>query len=353
MKGLCALITLKEIAQMCGVSISTVSNTINGKPNVGEETRRKVLEVIERTGYKPNYFAQGMRKQKTRIVGIIAEDLTAFGTTPIVSAIMACLEGHNYRTVLINLRIYDKWQDTGHSSEQKLQSSLQPSIKELLSIKVDGIVYIAGHCRVINCFPDDFRIPAIVVYGLSKNPRFTSVIIDDKKGAYDITKYLISMGHRRIGVIAGAVDNLHTMNRIIGYQQALFDEKILFNPDLIRYGDWTRASGYNETGHLVNMGVTAIFSMNDVMAAGAYDYLHEKGIRIADDISVVGYDNNEISAYLRPALTTNQIQLKEIGEESAKIMLEMLENNYTPGKNPDITEIPCQLVIRESVKRIN
>jgi LacI family transcriptional regulator len=345
------LVTLKEIAQMCGVSISTVSNIINGKSNVGEDTRRKVLEVIKQTGYKPNYFAQGMRKQKTRIVGIIVEDLNLFSTTPIVGAIMAYFEDHDYRTILIDMRLYDKWQDTWYNDEQKIQSVLQPSIKELLSIKVDGIVYIAGHCRIINCFPNDFKIPAIVVYGLSKNPRFTSVIIDDKKGGYDITKYLISAGHRRIGVIAGTADNLHTMNRSLGYQQALFEEKILFNPDLIRYGDWMRESGYSEAEYLVNSGVTAIFCMNDIMAAGAYDYLYEKGIKIAEDISVAGYDNNVISEYLRPALTTNEIQLNEIGQESAKIMLKMLENKYIPSKNPDIIEIPCRLVTRESVKK--
>jgi len=347
------LITLKEIAQMCGVSISTVSNIINGKTNVGEDTRRRVLDVVKQTGYKPNYFAQGMRKQKTQIVGIIVEDLNIFSTTPIVRAIMAYFEDHNYRTILINMRLYDKWQDTWYNDEQKLQSVLQPSIKELLSIKVDGIVYIAGHCRVIHCFPDDFEIPALVVYGLSKNPRFTSVVIDDKKGGYDITKYLISMGHRKIGIIAGIADNLHTMNRILGYQQALFEEQILFNPDLIRYGDWKRLSGYNEAEYLVNIGVTAIFCMNDVMAAGTYDYLYEKRINVVQDISVVGYDNNEISGYLRPSLTTNEIQLKEIGEESAKIMLGMIENQYRPEKSPDILRIPCRLVIRESVKNIS
>ena len=147
------MVTLKEIAQMCGVSISTVSNIINGKSNVGEDTRRKVLEVIKQTGYKPNYFAQGMRKQKTRIVGIIVEDLNLFSTTPIVGAIMAYFEDHDYRTILIDMRLYDKWQDTWYNDEQKIQSVLQPSIKELLSIKLDGIVYIAGHCRIIIVFP--------------------------------------------------------------------------------------------------------------------------------------------------------------------------------------------------------
>jgi len=346
------LITLKEIAQLCDVSISTVSNILNGKPNVSEETRRKVLEVVQKTGYKPNYFAQGIRKQKTKIIGIIVEDLELFSTTPIVGAIMAYCEDRNYRTIIVNMRLYDRWQDTWYNDEQKYNSVLQPSIKELLSIKVDGIVYVAGHCRIIKCFPDDFKIPGIVVYGISDSPKFTSVVIDDKKGGYDITKYLISMGHRKIGVIAGTPDNLHTINRLAGFQKALYEEQILFNPDLVRYGNWMRDSGYKEAEKLVKEGVTAIFCMNDLMAVGLYDYLYEKGIKVGEDISVAGYDNKEIAECIKPGLTTNEIQLKKIGQEAAKIMIKMLEEDYTPNKVKEIIKIPCRLVIRESVKNI-
>lgn len=347
------MVTLKEISKLCGVSISTVSNILNGKPKVSEETKQKVLEVVKKTGYQPNYFAQGIRKQKTRIIGIIVEDLDVFSTPPIVEAIMAHCEDHNYRTILINMRLYAKWQDTWYNDEQKLNSALYPSIKELLSIKVDGIIYIAGHCRIINCFQDDFKVPAAaVVYGISKSPRFPSIVIDDEKGAYDMTKYLISMGHRKIGVIAGTIDNLHTVKRSLGYQKALFEEKILYNPELVRYGDWMRKSGYLETESLIREGVSAIFCMNDTMAAGCYDYLDEHGIKVGQDISLVGYDNKEISDYLRPRLTTNAIQLKEIGKESAKIILNMLENQIPENSPGGIVKIPCQLVIRESVKKI-
>mgnify|MGYP003747049247 CR=1 FL=1 len=347
------MITLKGIAQACGVSVSTVSNILNGKTNVSEHTRRKVLEVVQQTGYQPNYFAQGMRKQKTRAIGIIVEDLDLFSTTPIVEAIMAECEEQNYRTILINLRLYDKWQDTWYNDEAKLHSVLQPSIKELLTIKVDAMMYIAGHCRIINCFPDDFTIPAIVVYGISKSPRFPSVVIDDEKGGYDVAKYLISMGHRKIGVIAGTPDNLHTQKRLMGFQKALFESNILFNPDLVRYGDWMRPSGYKEMEGLAKEDITAVFCLNDVMAAGAYDYLYDHGIKIGQDLSLTGYDNKEISDYLRPSLTTNEIQLKTIGKTSAGILLEMLEGDSVGNGNQDIIKIPCRLIIRKSVMKLN
>lgn len=347
------MITLKGIAQTCGVSISTVSNILNGKTNASESTRRKVLEVVQQTGYQPNYFAQGMRKQKTRIIGIIVEDLDVFSTTPIVEAIMADCEDRNYRTILVNLRLYDKWQDAWYNDEMKLHSVLQPSIKELLSIKVDAIIYIAGHCRVINCFSDDFPIPAVVVYGISKSPKFPSVVIDDEKGGYDVAKYLISMGHRKIAVIAGAADNLHTQKRILGYQKSLFEAGILYNPSLVRFGDWMRPSGYREMELLAMEDITAVFCLNDIMAAGVYDYLYEHGIKVGQDLSLAGYDNKDISDYLRPRLTTNEIQLKTIGRTSASILLEMLAGDSPGNKNQNIIKIPCKLIIRESVMQFD
>lgn len=354
------MVTLKEIAQVCGVSVATVSNVLNGKPKVSEETKQKVLDVVKQTGYQPNYFAQGMRKQKTRTIGIIVEDLLEFSTPPIVEAIMAYCDNNNYRTILLNMRLYDKWQDTWYDDEEKFQSDLKPAIQKLLSLKVDGIIYVAGHCRVVNCFTDDLKIPAIVAYAISKSSRFTSVIIDDEKGGYDVTRHLISYGHRKIGVIAGATDNLHTQKRSKGYQKALFEKQILFDPDLIMYGNWKRDSGYAKTKKLIKEGVTAIFCMNDTMAAGCYDYLYEHDIKIGQDVSVVGYDNKEISEYLRPSLTTNDIGLADIGKKAAEIILKDIEDEKKEKECEDkekkldvkVIKLPCRLISRKSVNRI-
>lgn len=347
------MVTLKDIARMCDVSITTVSNVLNCKPKVSEETRQRVLKVVKQTGYQPNYFAQGMRKQKTRIIGIIVEDLELFSTPPIVEAIMAYCDDNNYRTILVNMRFYDRWKDTWYSNEKIIQSVLQPSIQELLSIKVDGIMYVAGHCRYINYFMDDFKIPAIIVYALSSSSGFSSVVFDDEKGGYDITKYLISMGHRKIGVIAGAANNLHTQKRSMGYQRALFEEQILFNPDFIKHGDWMSRSGYIHAKSLIEEGVTAIFCMNDLMAAGAYGYFYENNIVVGQDISIVGYDNNEVSGYLKPGLTTNNIPLKKIGRTAAEYFLDFIDEKPGHSNKQQIIQLPCNMVIRESVANIN
>ena len=343
------MITVKEIARRCDVSPSTVSNILNGRTNVGEQTRQRVLDCVKETGYQPNYFAQSIRNQCSRMISIITEDLGAFGTNQIVQSAMECCEDYNYRTVLMNLRLYQKWNNTWYDDTEKVITSLSPVIQEALAIRVSGIIYIAGHCRMINYFPPNLPVPVIVSYGLSQGNVHPSIIIDDEKGGYDITNYLVSKGHKIIGLIAGVSDNLHTKGRLLGYQKALFKGGILYNPSLIYYGDWYRKSGYDGAKALVGDGVSAIFCMNDTMAAGAYDYLYEAGFCIGKDISVVGFDNMEKSEYLRPQLTTNEIQLSEIGRRSAEELVELMENTDSIRSVYEPIKIPCNIIERKSV----
>ncbi len=343
------MITVKEIARICGVSPSTVSNILNGKTNMSEETRQKVLGTIKEIGYQPNFFAQSMRKHNSRVISIITEDLNQFGTGSIVEAVMAYCEDHDYRTILMNLRLYDKWSDTWFDDEQKVKAVLDPVVQESLSIRVDGLIYVAGHCRLINSLSPDLPVPAVFAYGLSGHKKYPSVIIDDEKGGYDITKYIISKGHRKIGLIGGTAENLHTKSRLLGYQKALFEENILYNPFWVRYGEWTRTSGYREAGYLVKEGVTALFCMNDNMAAGAYDYLYENRLEVGKDVSIAGYDDREMAGYLRPGLTTNRIELREIGERAAEILIALLEEETAEKKDYGIVRIPCRLTERGSV----
>lgn len=345
------MVTLKEIAQMCGVTTSTVSNVLNNKPKVGEATRKKVLEAVEKTGYQPNYFAQVIRKAKTNVIGIVTEDLNEFSTTPLVEAIMAYCEDHGYRTILENLRFYDKWSDTWYTDRERQDAVRKPALTSLLSIKVDGVIYVAGHCRVIECFPEDFPVPGIVLYGFSACEKFPSVILDDEKGGYDMTRYLMSMGHRSIGVIAGRADNIHTQKRLMGYQRALYEAGVLYNPAIVRFGDWKRDAGYAEAGALAKAGVSCIFCMNDRMAAGAYDWFHDNGKKVGEEISVVGYDNIELADYIRPHLTTMDMHLTEVGRMAAERLLGELEGD-TGDVLPSIVKVAPEMIIRDSVRRL-
>lgn len=350
------MVTIKEIARECNVSATTVSNILNGKARASEETKRLVVQKIKETGYRPNYIAQGLRMQKTRMIGIVAEDIAQFTTPAIIEGIMAYSEEKGYRTTVYNLRMYARWQDTWYDKDQQFHSISDPVIQELLSIKVDGVIYVAGHARIIKCFPENFSIPAVMAYAYSDSAKVPSIVVNEVSSSFEMVRYLISMGHKRIGVICGRADNIHTQKRLLGYQKALYEENILFNPELVRYGDWERNSGYREAAYLVKAGVTAIYCMADRMAGGVYDYLEEHGLKAGDDISVAGFDNQDIAEYFRPALTTMNLPLGKIGQQTAEILFDEMnggkQETKENGENVEI-QVPCKLVVRNSVKNLN
>ena len=344
------MVTLKEIAKECRVSPATVSNILNGKPKVSEETRQRVLDTVEKRGYRPNYIAQGLRNQKTKTIGIIAEDIAQFTTPERVDGIMSRCEEKGYRAVVKNLRLYARWSDSWYDNESSYHSILDPTLKELESIRVDGIIYIAGHARVIHCFSEDFKTPAVMAYAFTDNRRVPSVAIDDKKSACEMIHYLISRGHRKIGVIGGRENNIHTQQRLQGYQKALFENRILFNPSWVRYADWEKEGAYQEARELLKEDVTAVFCMADRMAGGVYRCLDEIGLRAGRDIAVAGFDNHDIAEYFVPALTTMALPIREIGNVSAYYLLKQMEEAQE--EIPEKILIPCTFTERESVHTI-
>ncbi len=343
--------TLKEIAEICGVTVSTVSNVLNNKPKVSEEKKQQILKVVEELGYQPNYFAQGIRKTQKRIIGIITEDIKEFATVSMVETIMAQLESNDYRTMLLNMRMYDKWTNQWYDDNIKIAESSRPLFQQIMSVKVDGFIYIAGHCRKIQCIPDNIDIPGVVLYGLSDKPDYPSVVLDDENGGYSAAKYVIDKGYKEFGIITGKSDNMHSSKRLVGIQKAMFEAGLPFNPDLVVEGDWARESGCLGAETLVKKGVRCILCMNDLMAAGVYDYLYKNGLSAGRDVVVFGYDNREISDYLYPRLTTYDLKLESLAQRAAEIMLEILDDNKDTKEYHDnyIAKIPGELVIRESI----
>ncbi len=342
------MVTVKELAKLCGVSPSTVSNILNNRPNVGEDTRKRVLEAVKETGYQPNYFAASMRRQNSRVISIIVEDLNQFTTPPMVGEIMAYCEELGYRTILMDLRLYERWQDTWYDDEAKLWSVLEPALQEIQSVKVDGNIYVAGHGRAIRCFPQEYAIPTVIAYAMSDMDRFPSVLVDDEKGGYDMGKYLISMGHTKIAIIAGAENNLHAQQRLSGFQKAMFEAGIPYNPEWTFRGNWEKETGYELAPLAMGVEPTVIWCMNDQMAGGVYQYLYERGIAVGKDISVAGYDKMNVYSYMNPKLTTMELPLEEIGRKSAEIVIKMIENEGWTPENMK-TWIPCVMKIGGSV----
>ncbi len=340
------MITLKEIAKECGVSTATVSNILNGKKKVSEETRERVMSVVKARGYKLNYVAQGLRRQKTQTIGVIAEDIAQFTTPEIIEGIMETCEERGYRTIVQNLRLYSRWQDLWFDNERMYHSVMDPAVQEMASIRVDGIVYVAGHARKISKFPSDYDIPSVLAYAYSQEKDVPSVVIDDEEGARKAVEYLIGKGHTRIGVMAGEQENIHTKLRILGYQKALFEAGILYDPELVVYAGWNKDLSYHAASNLVDKDVTAIFCMSDRIAGGVYKYLFEQGKEAAKDVSVIGFDDEIISDYMTPGLSTMKIELVEIGKQAMNLLFDKMENKEIPKE----IKVPCTLVERKSVR---
>lgn len=345
------MVTIKEIAKACGVSVATVSNILNKKPGASEATRELVLSTAKEMNYLPNHVAQNLKMRNTRSIGVIAEDMTIFSTPDIIDGITEYCEKVKYQILLTNLRLYKKYNDFYYNRED-YYGLVQEEIKMLLAMRVEGIIYVTAHERIMQCIPEDLNVPVVMAYGYTESAKIPSVVVDDEQGAYEIIQYLIDNGHRRIGVITGKPDSVHMQARLVGYQKALRDNGLLYDPEIVFYGDWTREAGFRCSDALLKKQVTAVFCMNDLMAGGLYDRMNELGQRIPQDISVVGYDNRELSNYYRPPLSTTELPLHDIGYCASEVMIGLLEKRMKEQEEPLVYRLPCRSLLRQSVKKM-
>jgi LacI family transcriptional regulator len=341
--------TIKEIAMQANVSVATVSRVLNGKSGAGEQKAAEILDIAKRMNYMPNILAKNLKNRQSKTIGIITEDITVFNTPEIVDGIDDYCEQHGYHYILGNLRLNKRF---GHNffETDEHHHFIDSTVSTMLSKQVEGIIYIGCHSREIHYLPDGLKIPLVCAYCFSSNPGIPSVLYDDKKAAYAATSLLLNNGHKKIGIICGLPDSTHTQNRIRGFQEALFDHSILFNPNYVAYGDWERESGYALSQQLIKAGVTAIFSQNDVMACGALDYCNETGVNVGKDLSLIGFDNKEISTACRPKLSTVSLPLFEIGQKATEIIISIMEGQE--GSPEHQTKIECKVIQRDSVSKL-
>ena len=343
------MVTLKEIAEKSGVSIATVSNILNGKSNFSEETKERILEVIKETGYQPNFMARTLRAHKTNTIGVIVDDVIDFSAPNLIDGLMGLCECKGYKVILENIRFYYKtsyiWKN-----HQEYKEAVNKAIQEMSVIKVDGIIYIAAHSRNIDCIPKNLDIPFVICYAYD-DAETPCVIFDDEKAGFDMTEYLISKGHSKIALIMGHKDSIHTLNRLAGFNKAMEKHSLPVNKNWQVYGNWTLESGYNSCKNLFesNELPSAIFCFNDIMAYGVYKVLAEKNLKPGKDISVVGFDNRDVSGFMNPELTTIYIPHREIGEKSADILIRIINGESVEQK----IALPCSLIERDSVCDIN
>lgn len=340
------MITLKELSVKCGVSIATISNILNNKANVSEHTKQKVLKIVEETGYRPNYVARTLRAKKTKTVGIIIDELCAFSSPLLIEGIFRYLEYHGYKSILETLRLYSKW--ANHPDATEYTNAIKSCVDQMLSYKVDGIIYIAAHSHNIEYFSEKIDIPVVIAYGYEDTNKIPSITIDDFESSYIMTKHLIEKGHKQIAIIGGEISDKHEQDRFLGFEKAMKENNLSVNKNLVESGHWSREGGYEACKQLLSKSdnFTCIFCFNDLMAGGVYDYLYENDKIPGKDYAVAGFDNREISDFLTPPLTTMEIPLIQIGEKAANILLNKIDGMEISEND---VKIPCRLIERKSV----
>ena len=346
-------VTIRDVAKACGVSISTVSNVLNGKSNkVSDEIAEKIRIEVARMGYRPSSLARSLRAVSTKTIGIIAEDLIEFSSPSIVEGIMSCCEEHGYNVVVENMRLFGRWHREWLLDETLLDKTLKDVLAKMETLNLDGLIYVGSHEHTVRNLFSASGLPIVMAYAVSVDRQYPTFRLDDITGGYDAIKYLVSKGHRKIGVIAGEYDNTHTINRVLGIQKAMLEERILFDPELVKYGSWFKIGGYEGMKYLLDKDITAVFCMSDAIASGAYAALLERGIVPGRDISVLGYDNQDISSGLTPELTTMALPLPEIGCRAAHAIINLIENPGAVSEDIADVRIPSVLIERNSVKQI-
>ncbi len=328
-------VTIMDVAAQSGVSYGTVSRVINDDPHVKAETRTRVLQIMEEMGYTVNRQARSLAGGKSNTVAVLAPDLGTGYIGEIMRGIDGELGNFNY-----DLMLY-----TTHRTAAKEADY----VANLASGLVDGLLLVLP------------RNPADYI-GVMLKSQFPFVLIDHQgtgkecpavgatnwQGAYQATEYLIAAGHTRIGFISGTMDLGAAVERLAGFKASLRTHHVPFCPELIYEGNFEQPDGYNGALELLELPQppTAIFASNDVMAFGVMDAVRSCGLRIPEDVSVIGFDNIPQSALVRPALTTVQQPLEQMGRVATQILLDMLKD---PSKKITRIELPTELIIRDSV----
>jgi len=329
------MVTISDVARRAKVSRSTVSRVLNNQMHhVRDETRRAVLEAARELDYKPNSIARSLKTKRSHCIGVITDDID----TPFLPSMLKAIEQYafsrGYSSLVCN---------TGYESDRQ-----KAYVEMLAQRQVDGIIFAASFVYSYTYELINPGLPIVYAYSHSPHEKKNSVLPDDVHAAEQVVDHLVGLGHRRIGYINGPENVIPSQERIRGYNEALKVHGIQFDQRLIRNGEWEDPqSGYSAAKELLALDnpPTAIFAANDIMAAGVIDAVHDLGLRVPYDISVVGYDDRDVARFLKPSLTTVRLPMADIGSAAAQMLIDCLEHGDAL---IDSTYVPCQFVIRES-----
>ena len=328
-------VTVLDVAREAGVSPSTVSRILNGTARVTSDKRSAVEEAIRKLDFRPNLFARSLKTGTTMTIGILTQDVESPFYGRAMKGIEAGLAGTGYAPIMVS----GHWNAAEESERVRL----------LMARRIDGLVILTGHLddRQIAEFA---RHQPIVVTGRQLDaPQVRAFTLDQEAGGHLATRHLLNLGHRRIAHIAGPSDHTDATDRRAGYERALREAGIAAAPELVAQGDFMESGGLLAMNRLLDSGqtFTAVFAANDQTAFGARMALYRRGVRVPDDVSILGVDDLPATAYATPPMTTVRQPIYEIGLAAAHALLTMLGHPM-----PAVEVPPLELVVRETTRRV-
>ncbi|WP_345635714.1 LacI family DNA-binding transcriptional regulator [Rugosimonospora acidiphila] len=327
---------IHDVARLAGVSHQTVSRVLNDHPNVRGTTRDRVLSAMRQLNYRPNALARGLASRRSRTVGVVGFDTRLFGPASALLAIEQAARAAGYAITLSSLAAEDA-------------GSVRRSVEALADQSVDGVIVIAPRedsARGVSEFQGG--LPIVAVEAGYAGGDVPVVSVDQFTGARLATDHLLELGHRTVWHVAGPADWLEAQERVEGWRASLADAGVPA-PPLIR-GDWSPASGYRAGLDLAaRPGASAVFVANDEMALGLLHALSERGVRVPQDVSVVGFDSIPESEFFIPALTTVRQDFDELGRRGLELLVDLMDDS--PTHEEFRSRVTPSLMVRRSTAR--
>lgn len=321
---------MADVARLAGVSHQTVSRVLNDHPNVRPHTREKVLEAIRQLAYRPNAAARALVTRRTHTLGVIGVDSPLYGPAMMLNGIERAAQ-HGYFVLIASLPALDR-------------RSMLDTVDRFLGHAVEGVIVIAPQTSAVAALS---HVPAdlpLVAVGCRTRAPLTSIAVDNAGGAAQATRYLLGLGHVTVYHVAGPSSWLDARERLAGWRAALAEAGAQ-EPEVIS-GDWSARSGYEIGQRLGGMSeVTAVFCANDNMALGLVRAMTERGRRVPEEVSVVGFDDVPDAGYFLPPLTTVRQDFGELGRRALSALVQRISSG--PGAGSHLA-VPAELVTRAS-----
>lgn len=321
---------MREVAALAGVSHQTVSRVINGHANIRPQTRERVLRVIEEVGYRPNSAARALATRRTKRIGVVVDSAIKFGPNATLRGVEESARAAGYSVSSVTVG-------------EDRSVSANAAVDHLLAQGIDAVCIIAPRSSSVDLIRT--RISTLPAIAVTSNPEteLLTASVDQLLGAKLAVEHLVGLGHRDIAHVAGPMDWLDAQGRARGWRAVLDDAGLTVRDPLV--GDWTADSGYAlATSAEWPTSVTAVFCANDQMALGLLHGLAEKGVRVPDDISIVGFDDLPEARHFTPPLTTVRQDFHRLGQRTVDALVAAIEGREAPQR----TLIDPELVVRNS-----